>query len=249
MIKITVVTVCYNSQDTIEKTVRSVLEQTYKEIEYIVVDGASKDNTLDIIRSIDTGNRILLVSEPDNGLYDAMNKAATMATGEYIIYMNSGDVFADKNVISDVADSLDGRSDLVYGNVIRIKKSGRILEKYGNRYTPMFLLAQGKMMSHQSIFTRRDVVQEYGFNTEYTITADYDFLMRIVHDKRTLKYIDINVSIVDNIEGISSQIRNLDEMRRQDDKSLKVNFPALYYSLWVPKGIVRGIKHFVEKSK
>ena len=118
MVRVTVATVCYNSQDTIEKTLRSVLDQTYDELEYIVVDGASKDNTLEIIRQTDTDKRIILTSEPDEGLYDAMNKAAKMASGEYIIYMNSGDVFAGKNVVKDIAVNLDGDSELVYGNVI-----------------------------------------------------------------------------------------------------------------------------------
>ena len=242
-------TVCYNSQDTIEQTVRSVLEQTYDQIEYIVVDGASEDNTVDIIRSLDKSNRIKLISEPDNGLYDAMNKAAYLATGDYIIYMNSGDRFADRDVLAKAAKHMDGKSDLVYGNVIRIKDKGRILEKYGNKHTPMFLLLQGKMMCHQSMFTGCDVMRKYRFNTDYSITADYDFLMRMVRDRRDLKYMDIIVSVVDNVEGISSSVSNMDSMRMQDDRSLRENFPIYYYIMVLPKGIIRSLRRIKERRQ
>ncbi len=177
-----------------------------------------------------------------------MNKAASMASGDYIIYMNSGDVFAGNNVVEDIAAYLDGINELVYGNVIRIKDKGRVLEKYGNRYTPLFLLFQGKMMCHQSIFTRCDIMREYGFNLEYSITADYDFLMRMVHDKRQLCYVDVNVSIIDNIDGISSSVSNMDEMRRQDDRSLKENYPFYYYVLKIPKEIIRSVRRMDEKK-
>ena len=247
MRKITVATVCYNSADTIEKTIISVLEQTYEEIEYLIIDGASCDNTLEIIRKYSDDSRMTVISEPDKGLYDAMNKAAKHATGDYIMYMNSGDIFAGKNAVMSVSDFLNGENEMVYGNVIRIKKSGRIFEKYGSRYTPMFLLLQGRMMCHQSIFTRCDIMREYGFDERYSITADYDFLMRMVRDKRRLRYVDVTVSIVDNVEGISSTVTNMDEMRRQDDMSLKHSFPVWYYTLKLPKEMVRIVRRKSER--
>lgn len=248
MVKITVVTVCFNSGDTIEKTILSVLEQDYEGIEYIIVDGASSDDTIDIIKRYNVDNKLKFVSEPDDGLYDAMNKATQLATGEYIIFMNSGDVFASPKVLLQISPCLDGVNDLVYGNVIRIKKQGEVLEKYGSKKVPLYLLLQGKMMCHQSIFTRTAIMREYGFNKEYSITADYDFVMRIVHDKRKLKYSDVTVSIVDNVEGISSSINNMDEMRRQDDLSLKTNFPGLYYLMKIPKGFVRWFHRRIENK-
>lgn len=239
MVKITVVTVCYNSGDTIEKTILSVLDQDYERMEYLIIDGDSIDNTVDIVKRYSSDNKLKLISEPDDGLYDAMNKAAQLATGEYIIFMNSGDIFAKSNVLSQVSPCLDGINELVYGNVIRIKKRGNLLEKYGSKYIPMYLLLQGKMMCHQSIFTKTDIMRAYGFNTNYSITADYDFLMRMVRDKRKLEYIDVTVSIVDNIDGISSSVHNMDEMRRQDDLSLKANFPGWYYLIKIPKELAR----------
>ncbi len=248
MPKITVATVCYNSEDTIENTIRSVLYQTYSEIEYLIIDGASKDNTIDIVNKYSTDPRMKVICEPDDGLYYAMNKAADNAAGDYIIYMNSGDIFADNDVLQNIADHLDGKNELVYGNVIRIKKNKKILEKYGNRYTPMFLLLQGRMICHQSIFTKSDIMRSYRFNTDYSITADYDFLMRIVHDKRKMQYADVTISVVDNIEGISSSVKNMDRMREQDDMSLKTNFPGWYYLMAAPKGILRGFKRKKERK-
>ena len=248
MKKISVVTVCYNCEDTIEKTILSVVKQTYSSIEYIIVDGLSSDRTVDVVRKHLKDKRIIFISEPDDGLYDAMNKAIDIASGDYIIFMNSGDIFASETVLSDIIEALDGNNELVYGNVIRLKHGGRVLEKYGNRYTPMFLLLQGRMICHQSIFTRCDIMKEYRFNTDFSITADYDFLTRVIQNKRKMKYVDITVSIVDNEEGISSTISNMDIMREQDDKSLKENFPMWYYAMVLPKGFIRGIRRIREKK-
>ncbi len=240
--RVTVATVCFNSEDTIEQTIKSVLAQTYSEIEYIIVDGASTDATLDIIGKYTDNDRIRLISEPDNGLYDAMNKAIDNTTGDYIIYMNSGDIFATNDAIKEISAHLDGTNELVYGNVIRIKPEGKIRERYEGFMVPLRLLLMGRMMCHQSIFTRCDIMKQYRFNTEYTITADYDFLMRMVHDKRILKYVDTDISIVDNVNGISSDSSNMKTMRQQDDRSLHKNFPFLYWLIFIPKNMYRFIK-------
>ena len=241
MLKISVATVCINCEDTIEQTIKSVIGQTYKNIEYIIYDGVSEDNTLSIARRYENKKNVFVFSEPDNGLYDAMNKAALKATGDYIIYMNSGDVFADDDVVERMVPYLKECSEIVYGNVIRTKSVGDYLERYQGKHTPMFLALQGKMMSHQSIFTRCDVMRQYKFNLGYSITADYDFILRLLHDHRKMQYVDITVSKVENIEGISSREENLMQMRKQDDASLKKNFPVCYFLLLIPKGIYRWL--------
>lgn len=238
-IKVSVVTVSYNSSKTIKRTIESVLHQSYENLEYIIVDGASKDGTMTIIGEYVTKYGIKVLSEPDDGLYDAMNKATDLATGDYILFMNSGDIFADDDVIADMEEVLEEKHDLVYGNVIRIKPKGNVIEKYYGKHKIMSLLLQGKMMCHQSIFTRTDIMRQYGFNLEYSITADYDFIMRLMHDKRNLVYVDRTVSVVDNIEGISSSQENLNVMRQQDDYSLKANFPGWYMIVTPIKKIKR----------
>lgn len=245
--RVTVATVCFNCENTIEETIKSVLSQTYEDIEYIIIDGDSKDDTMQIVRAYEANNKMVVVSEPDKGLYDAMNKAADMATGQYILYMNSGDLFADKHAVENVAPFLKDNYELVYGNVIRCRKDGEHLEKYHGYKKDLRMALQGRMMCHQSIFTRTDVMRKYRFDLSFSITADYDFVLRLMHDKKTLKYVDVTVSKVDSIEGISSLVSNMDKMREQDDKSLKKNFPVLYTLVTPPKALIRFIRRKNEK--
>lgn len=245
--KVTVVTVCFNSEATIEQTIESVLGQSSKDYEYLIVDGASKDNTLNIIdKYSDCGIRV--VSEEDEGLYDAMNKAADLAEGDFIIYMNSGDVFADSYVLEDIEPYLNENVDLIYGGTIRVKPEGDVTERYSGSNIVLRLLLQGKMMCHQSVFTRTEVMRKYGFDKAYTITADYDFIARMAHDKRKMVYVDRIVSKVDNVGGISSAVRNMDTMRRQDDMSLKKNFPGWYMIVTPPKALIRVFGRMREKK-
>lgn len=243
--KITIVTVCLNAEKTIELTMQSILKQTYKKIEYLIIDGKSNDRTLDIIDKYLDDSRIKLLSEKDNGLYNAMNKAIDLCSGEYIIFINSGDVFCDDEVLEDMVPHL--RSDLVYGNVIRKTRNGNRLEKYHGKYRIMSLLLMGRMMSHQCLFTRVDIMRQYKFDEQFKICADYDFIVRAKKNKCSLKYIDRNVCIMDNIEGISAQIKNYEIMREEDDRSLRNNYMFMYYLIKIPKGFVRCVRRIPEK--
>ena len=246
--KITIVTVCYNAEATIEETIKSVADQTYQNIEYLIIDGQSQDDTWKIVKKFFNLSYIRAISEKDSGLYNAMNKAIHIATGQYIIFLNSGDLFYHKDVLKNIAPYLT--DDLVYGNVLRITPNGKHLEKYYGRKKEFRLLLQGKMMCHQSIFTKMEVMQKYLFDETYQITADYDFVMRMLHDKRNIKYIDQTISIVDNVEGISSSLENMHIMRMEDDRSLKANFPFWYYLMLPLKSAVRLIKvFFFEKTR
>ncbi len=238
--KITIVTVCFNAQDTIKDTVDSVLAQRYKDLEYLIMDGHSTDQTLEYLEPYRKNPYITIFSEPDDGLYNAMNKGIMKASGEYILFLNSGDYFADSNVLKDVSRHLTG--DLVYGNVIRRYKDYERLEKYPGRRTPFLLMLQGRMMSHQVIFTRTEVMKKYGFDESFKITADYDFMVRTLHDRCRYAYVDRTISVVENEEGISSNEDNLKQMRAEDDRSLKTNFPVWYYLLYPVKLIKRNIK-------
>lgn len=243
MSKISVVTVCYNAEESIEETMKSVFSQTYSDIEYIVIDGASTDNTLGVINRFSDYSFLKIVSEPDSGLYNAMNKAIRMAQGDYIIFLNSGDVFCDKGVLLDIAPYLS--TDIVYGNVRRKKYNGDVIEKYPGKRRVLWLLLQGKMVSHQVIFTRTEIMRKYGFDESYTITADFDFLTRAVRDRCSLQYVDRDVSVMENRWGISAQKENIDIMRAEDDRSLKTNFPFLYSLIILPKMIVRLIMRII----
>lgn len=236
---ITVVTVCFNSEDTIEETMKSVLCQTYQDKEYLIIDGNSSDHTMEIVRKYNECGYLNVISESDNGLYDAMNKSLRMAKGDYIIFLNSGDVFCDENVLQDMSACLT--EDIVYGNVIRRKHSGDVVEKYPGRYKLFWLLLQGKMVSHQVLFTKTEIMRRYGFDESYRITADFNFLVRAVHDKCSLRYVDRNVSIMENREGISARPENLNIMRAEDDRSLREYFPGWYYILKPVKSVARKL--------
>lgn len=235
--KITIVTVCYNAEKTIEKTIESVISQDYKDFEYLIVDGKSKDRTVEIISQYQHIPNVSVISETDSGLYDAMNKSTRIANGDYILFLNSGDFFCDDRVLSDIAGELN--ADIVYGNVIRQKEHGDVLEKYPGKYRVMWLLLQGKMISHQVMFTRTEIMKKYGFDESFKITADYNFLIKAKKDRCSMHYVNRNISVVDNIGGISSQSSNMRCMREEDDRSLKEYFPFWYYILKPVKHVAR----------
>ena len=247
--KISIVTVCLNVSDTIVKTIESVLCQTYKYLEYVIMDGQSTDGTLDLIRQYENDSRIKAYSSKDSGLYNAMNK---ICTGEYILFLNSGDVLANETVIEDAVKQMtEGKKEedeqqkeglfpqIFYGNVIRDYEKEQIAEKYPGKNTVFKLLMMGKMPCHQGILSSVAVMKKYRFDETYHICADFDFLLRCVHDHVKMQYLDVNISVVDCVMGISSQDTNLNRMRKEDDRSIRENYPLIYYAMWVPKWIVR----------
>jgi glycosyltransferase involved in cell wall biosynthesis len=192
---ISVITVVYNGASTLEQTILSVINQTYKNIEYIIIDGGSTDGTVDIIKKYEK-HLAYWVSEPDNGIYDAMNKGIDKATGEWLNFMNSGDCFYDKNILEDINFFIE--SDVIYGNVC-------IKDKYGE-YTlkPQRLknILFGMVFSHQSTFVKRTSMQI--FDVKYKIAADYNLFYTLYRLEKKFKYIPLTVSIYDGENGISS---------------------------------------------
>jgi glycosyltransferase involved in cell wall biosynthesis len=184
--KISVITVCRNAEHTIETTIKSVLGQTCKTIEYVIIDGKSTDKTLNIIRKYKAGIDVL-VSEPDKGIYDAMNKGVKKCTGDWIYFLNSGDTFYNQDVITNISRELSKikDADLVYGNIST--DQGLIKFSRVNR----FFLIRGTIC-HQAMFIRKKLFSEFGFfNLNYKIASDYEWLLRIIYTyKRKIKYVD-----------------------------------------------------------
>lgn len=243
-LKISVVTVCLNAADTIEKTVLSVLSQTYENIEYIIMDGRSTDRTMDILQQYEKDSRVRISSEKDSGLYNAMNKGIDACSGDFVIFLNSGDLFADDRTLENAAAQMQSAQEinpgeLYYGNVVRRYEEETKLERYPGKYIVFRLLMMGRMPCHQGIFTRIDTMRKYRFNESYKICADFDFLMRCLRGHVRMRYLDVNVSIVDCVNGISSQDANLDRMRQEDDRSIHDNYPLLFWMMRIPKMIVR----------
>lgn len=188
--KITVITVCFNSAKTIEDTIRSVASQTHLDIEHIVVDGASTDGTLDVIeRHRDTLAKV--ISEPDHGIYDAMNKGIALADGEVIGFLNADDIYADAGVLAKVANIMEREDlDALFGDAefFRAEYPERAVRRYRSEHFRPDRIAWGWMPAHPTIFLRHRVFERFGsFHTDYRIAGDFEFVARIFHGD-TLKY-------------------------------------------------------------
>ncbi len=197
--KITVVTICYNAENTIEKTILSVLNQTYENIEYIVVDGASKDGTMKIVNKYH--NRISrIISESDKGIYDAMNKGIDNTTGDYCLFMNSGDYFYSNDSVYNAVELFDEDAAVIYGNT-------EYRYDYGTEIHPPLKLQyvlKGAFCCHQSAFFRTDVIRNYRYDLSFKIVADWALFRTLYINGEKFQYIDTVVASYDNIEGAST---------------------------------------------
>lgn len=187
--KISVITVCFNSEKTIERTIKSVLEQTVEVFEYIIIDGASRDNTLKIVKRYKPlfGGRMKVISEPDNGIYDAMNKGVKIANGDLINLLNSDDYF-EKNTIENVIENYDDseKHQILYG-LLRRLNDGQ--EKSVSMYNHNFLNKYS--LPHQATFVSKSVYEDYGmYSLDYKCSADHEFFIRIFQNTDT-KFIPI----------------------------------------------------------
>ena len=182
--KISIITVCYNSAATIRQTIESVLAQTYQDVEYIVVDGASKDGTISIVNEY--FDRIsTFVSEPDKGIYDAMNKGVSLATGDVIGILNSDDFYESNDAISCVAEQfLSSReSQVVFGDIVFVNADdlGRVTRFYGAKKFKPWKLRFGWMPPHPATFVRAEAYRETGlYSVKYKIAADYEMFVRLL---------------------------------------------------------------------
>lgn len=211
-IKVSIITVCYNSEKTIERTIKSVLNQTYKNIEYIIIDGKSSDATIDMIKKYESefGNRMKWVSEKDDGIYYAMNKGIDLATGELIGIINSDDFYEEDAVEKIVEAYGEEEYQIIYGMVRQLRNS---VEDCVSIYSHHFL--RDRMICHPGCFVSKNIYEKYGgFNTEYISAADYDFMLRMnQHQDVVFKPV---YSIISNFEqgGVSSSKKGrLDKLR------------------------------------
>lgn len=190
---ISIITVVYNAKDALQSTIKSILAQTNSNYEYIVIDGGSTDGTVDVIKEYKQ-YIAYWISEPDKGLYDAMNKALRVSKGKYIWFMNAGDLIYDNNVIENIAKLYTADTDVFYGETVMIDRAGTVL---GNRRlkTPENLtyksLSMGMLVCHQSFIAKRTCCDYY--NTNYKIAADIEWMINTLKNSKkivnTLQYI------------------------------------------------------------
>jgi glycosyltransferase involved in cell wall biosynthesis len=199
--KITLITVTYNSGKTLSTTLESVLAQTHQNIEYIIVDGASKDNTVALIKEYEPRfeGRLKWVSEPDKGLYDAMNKGIRMATGTVIGILNSDDFFTTNDILQQVADAFEANKeiDAVYGDVHFVNPDNleKCVRYYSSKVFRRSLMKIGLMPAHPSFYLKKERFEQFGYyKTDYKIAADFEFLLRVIYKGRILtKYMSIDM--------------------------------------------------------
>ena len=177
MPKLTVITIVFNNVRDIERTINSVLNQTYKKIEYIIIDGKSTDGTLDVIEKY-KGKISKIVSEPDKGIYDAMNKGLALATGDYVLFMNSGDEIYDETTVEDIFDSAPG-ADIYYGETEMYNDSWESLGRRRHEAPEQFdwkSFKYGMNISHQAIYIRKSIITPYDLSYKYS--SDIDWIIK-----------------------------------------------------------------------
>ena len=190
--KISIVTIVYNGSDIIENTINSVINQTYINIQYIIIDGGSKDGTQDIIKKYEE-KISYWKSEPDKGIYDAMNKGIAASTGDYIIFMNAGDRFYDVNTIKDVFNK-NNSEDIIYGNTI-LDTDGVLSLSVAKQFEK---IKYGMPFCHQSVFVKLSLMKKHNFSLDYKLASDYNFFVALYKDKASFRKTDQLVVVYDN---------------------------------------------------
>ena len=206
--KVSVITVCYNAEKDIEKTILSVINQEFNSMEYLIIDGISTDNTLNICNKY--SNHLKVYSEKDKGIYDAMNKGILLAKGEWIIFMNAGDVFYNKNVLNQVfQEEITPDVGVIFGDTY--------LDEQNKSDLIPFVFSKKKLapmgVVHQSIFTRTILAKQYPFELKFKFAADYNMIRTIYNNKWKFIYKETPICIFDT-NGFSS-LHRLEQFKEE----------------------------------
>lgn len=181
--KISVVTVVYNNATTVKDTILSVASQDYPHVEHIIIDGASTDGTLDIIRQY-AGKKAIVRSEPDQGMYDAMNKGLALASGDIVGFLNADDTYADPHVLTEIADTIEGKNvDAAYGDLIYVDRmnADKVVRYWKSQAYQDGLFEKGWMPAHPTFYTKRWVYEKYGgYDTAYRRQSDFELTLRFL---------------------------------------------------------------------
>lgn len=243
--KVSIITIVYNGVDTLEKTIKSIVSQQYEAIEYIIVDGGSKDGTVELILQYES----LVskwISEPDEGLYDAMNKGIKMATGDYLWFINSGDEIYAPDTISQIF-AQSSKADIYYGDTVMIDAQGQVIGE--RRLQPPEQLKwtdfkNGMLVSHQSILIARDIASLY--NTRYIFSADFEWCLLALKKAETIintklimsRFLDGGLTKQNIVPGLKERFR------------IMVKYFGLLSTLWhhIPIGI-RFVKYIFKNKR
>ena len=226
--KISIVTITYNAEAVLQRTLDSVSRQTYRDIEHLIIDGASKDGTMDLVSRYkvrDLPYEVRVVSEPDKGIYDAMNKGLRLATGEYIVFLNAGDTLHDEKTLDMVASSLQPAANsqqpaVIYGDTNIVDDEGHFLRKR-HLSVPDNLtwrsFKQGMLVCHQAFYARLDIARDIPYDLQYRHSADVDWCIRVMKEaeRRHLPLVRVQGVVADFLDGGDSSKNHRASLRER----------------------------------
>lgn len=229
MPKVSIITICKNEKESIAKTIESVLNQTYKDFEYIVIDGVSDDGTLQIIEQYKS-RLSQFVSEPDTGIYNAQNKGIRLARGEYLLFLNAGDYLFDSNVLQDFFTE-NYIESILYGDM-KILDKGKIIDGYSPPTLDLYFMLKSTLW-HPVSFIKKELFLKYSeYDESFKIVSDYEFFLRVicVHSVTT-KHISRFVTCF-NTDGIGSSVKFQDLHFQERERAQLKNFPKSVLKLF-----------------
>ncbi len=251
--KLSIITATYNSAAHIAPCINSVNEQTYPNLEHIIIDGASKDNTLEIIKAV-SNRAIRIISEPDRGIYDALNKGIQRATGDVIGFLHADDTFAGPDTLAEIVKVFSSQANGnilsgVYGNLVFISQDNpqKIIRKWQSRPFRSSRINLGWMPPHPTLFLKKEVYQQIGlFKTDYRIAGDYELMLRIMKHPETKLYF-LNQTITRMAMGGAStgNMKSLKKKSLEDLRALRANgfkFPWLILACKIGRKLPQLLK-------
>lgn len=248
--KVSIITATFNSAKTIIDTIKSVNNQSYGDIEHIIIDGGSKDNTLELIKKIP--NRVVkIVSEPDKGIYDAMNKGIALATGDIIGILNSDDFYTSSNVITDIVTTFQqGGYDGIYGDLeyVNEKDTNKVIRYWKSKTYTKDLFRKGWHPAHPTFFVKKEIYNKFGtFNLKYKIGADYEIMLRFIEkNKIKVGYIP-KIFVRMRVGGASNQsLKNIIRANKECYKAWKDNNLSISPIIFILKPLSK-ILQFLRK--
>lgn len=214
---ISIITITFNAESQLPPTMESVAQQTFHDFEHIIVDGASKDSTLEVARRLGTDS-LRILSEPDNGLYDAMNKGLRLAKGSYVVFLNAGDAFHSPTVLAAYAEAAKKKPDIIYADTVIVDKDRKVL---GPRHlsAPDILsfesFSKGMLVCHQAFMVRRSLAPFY--DTAYRFSADYDWTVKCIRKSAPGKCINLHTVAIDYLSDGMTDHNKIPSLRERFD--------------------------------
>jgi len=222
--KISVITISYNAENTIEKTLKSIKNQSYNNIEHIIIDGGSKDSTLEICNSF--SHEAKIISELDNGVYDAFNKGLKLATGDVVGFLNADDTFYNENSIQDIVDAFSiNETDIVYGNLDYVNEESKVIRNWISRPYEKGLVKKAWKPAHPTFYCKKEVYDRLGgYNDSFKIAGDFELCLRFLEINQVPSFY-LNKKLVKMLVGgiSNSALKSKWIIFKEDLRALKIN--------------------------